>query len=129
MPWNLSIIVLISLTEIFLKILFGWIKISSHPLLERNSCIPTRTWISGNRSRHQGRVVLSTLSSTSVFLNHYLASLILYRISLKCSALYLAQYRITTPHLLASGDGSRSARIIGDVYVHPSAKVHPTAKV
>ncbi|KAL8132388.1 hypothetical protein AgCh_008037 [Apium graveolens] len=50
-------------------------------------------------------------------------------ISLKCSALYLAQYRITTPHLLASGDGSRSAKIIGDVYVHPSAKVHPTAKI
>ncbi|KDP31156.1 hypothetical protein JCGZ_11532 [Jatropha curcas] len=49
--------------------------------------------------------------------------------SLKCSALYLAQFRYTSPHLLASGDGSRSATIIGDVYIHPSAKVHPTAKI
>ncbi|CAD5183680.1 unnamed protein product [Musa acuminata subsp. malaccensis] len=50
-------------------------------------------------------------------------------ISIKCSALYLAQYRYTTPHLLASGDGTKSATIIGDVFIHPSAKVHPTAKV
>ncbi|KAF8378337.1 hypothetical protein HHK36_029676 [Tetracentron sinense] len=49
--------------------------------------------------------------------------------SLKCSALYLAQFRFTSPHLLASGDGTKSATIIGDVYVHPSAKVHPTAKI
>ncbi|GAB2289555.1 hypothetical protein Dimus_023865 [Dionaea muscipula] len=50
--------------------------------------------------------------------------------SLKCSGLYLAQYRVTSPHLLAaSGDGTRNATIIGDVYVHPSAKVHPTAKI
>ncbi|XP_050224498.1 uncharacterized protein LOC126674154 [Mercurialis annua] len=49
--------------------------------------------------------------------------------SLKCSALYLAQFRHTTPHLLASGDGSKSATIVGDVYIHPSAKVHPTAKI
>ncbi|KAI3409388.1 NTP_transferase domain-containing protein, partial [Psidium guajava] len=50
-------------------------------------------------------------------------------ISLKCSGLYLAQFRLTSPHLLASGDGTRSATVIGDVYVHPSAKVHPTAKI
>jgi hypothetical protein len=49
--------------------------------------------------------------------------------SLKCSGLYLAQFRLTSPHLLASGDGTKSATVIGDVYVHPSAKVHPTAKV
>lgn len=49
--------------------------------------------------------------------------------SLKCSALYLAQFRFTSPHLLASGDGTKGANIIGDVYIHPSAKVHPTAKI
>lgn len=49
--------------------------------------------------------------------------------SLKCSALYLAQFRSASPHLLASGDGTKSATVVGDVYVHPSAKVHPTAKV
>lgn len=52
-----------------------------------------------------------------------------YRMSLRCSALYLAQFRLTSPHLLAGGDGNKSATIIGDVYVHPSAKVHLTAKV
>ncbi|XP_038906239.1 mannose-1-phosphate guanyltransferase alpha-like isoform X3 [Benincasa hispida] len=49
--------------------------------------------------------------------------------SLKCSALYLAQFQLTSPHLLASGNGTKSATIIGDVYIHPSAKVHPTAKI
>ncbi|OAY30944.1 mannose-1-phosphate guanyltransferase alpha [Manihot esculenta] len=49
--------------------------------------------------------------------------------SVKCSALYLAQFRHTSPHLLAIGDGSKSATIVGDVYIHPSAKVHPTAKI
>ncbi|XP_058194191.1 uncharacterized protein LOC131310933 [Rhododendron vialii] len=49
--------------------------------------------------------------------------------ALKCSALYLAQYRCTSSHLLASGDGTNSASIIGDVYIHPSAKVHSTAKI
>ncbi|KAI4336084.1 hypothetical protein L6164_014658 [Bauhinia variegata] len=49
--------------------------------------------------------------------------------SLKCSVLYLSQFRHTTPHLLATGDGTKSAAIIGDVYIHPSAKVHPTAKI
>ena len=51
------------------------------------------------------------------------------RMSLKCSALYLSRYRFTSPNLLASGDGTKSATIIGDVYIHPSAKIHPTAKV
>uniref|UniRef100_A0A3Q7FQ28 Uncharacterized protein n=1 Tax=Solanum lycopersicum TaxID=4081 RepID=A0A3Q7FQ28_SOLLC len=49
--------------------------------------------------------------------------------SLKCSGLYLTQYSSTSPHLLASGDGSKTATISGDVYIHPSAKVHPTAKI
>ncbi|XP_058078078.1 uncharacterized protein LOC131226289 isoform X1 [Magnolia sinica] len=49
--------------------------------------------------------------------------------SLKCSALYLSQFRLTSPHFLASGDGTKNATIIGDVYVHPSAKVHATAKI
>lgn len=55
--------------------------------------------------------------------------LLLCRMSLKCSGLYLSQFRCTSPHLLASGDGTKSAHITGDVYIHPSAKVHPTAKV
>ncbi|OIW12418.1 hypothetical protein TanjilG_04167 [Lupinus angustifolius] len=49
--------------------------------------------------------------------------------SLKCSELYLAQFRYTSPHLLASGDGKRNSTIVGDVYIHPSAKVHPSAKI
>ncbi|XP_044484663.1 mannose-1-phosphate guanyltransferase alpha-B-like [Mangifera indica] len=49
--------------------------------------------------------------------------------SLKCSGLYLSQFRRTSPHVLASGDGTKNATIIGDVYVHPSAKVHQTAKI
>uniref|UniRef100_A0A6P3ZKV2 mannose-1-phosphate guanyltransferase alpha-like n=1 Tax=Ziziphus jujuba TaxID=326968 RepID=A0A6P3ZKV2_ZIZJJ len=49
--------------------------------------------------------------------------------SLKCSALYLAQFRFAYPHLLAGGDGIKSANIVGDVYIHPSAKVHPSAKI
>ncbi|KMZ57260.1 putative Mannose-1-phosphate guanyltransferase [Zostera marina] len=49
--------------------------------------------------------------------------------SLKCSSLYLSQFRSTSPHILASGDGSKCATIIGDVYIHPSAKVHTTAKI
>ncbi|KAI9120611.1 hypothetical protein K1719_007644 [Acacia pycnantha] len=50
-------------------------------------------------------------------------------ISLKCSELYLAQFRSTSPYLLASGDGKKNATIVGDVFIHPSAKVHPTAKI
>ncbi|KAE9612763.1 putative mannose-1-phosphate guanylyltransferase [Lupinus albus] len=49
--------------------------------------------------------------------------------SLKCSELYLAQFRYTSPHLLASGDGKKNSTIVGDVYIHPSAKVHPSAKI
>lgn len=49
--------------------------------------------------------------------------------SLKCSGLYLSQFRINSAHLLASGDGTKNATVVGNVYVHPSAKVHPTAKV
>ncbi|CAA0357563.1 unnamed protein product [Arabidopsis thaliana] len=50
--------------------------------------------------------------------------------SLKCSALYLSQFRETSPHILASGDGTnRKPNIIGDVYIHPSVKLHPTAKI
>ncbi|KZV17234.1 mannose-1-phosphate guanyltransferase alpha [Dorcoceras hygrometricum] len=48
--------------------------------------------------------------------------------SIKCSALYLAQFRCSSPHLLANGDGNKKAMVVGDVYIHPSAKVHPTAK-
>ncbi|CAF2140045.1 unnamed protein product [Brassica napus] len=49
--------------------------------------------------------------------------------SLRCSELYLSQFRLTSPHMLAIGDGTKSAIVIGDVYIHPSAKVHPTAKI
>ncbi|GAQ90945.1 GDP-mannose pyrophosphorylase [Klebsormidium nitens] len=49
--------------------------------------------------------------------------------ALRCSGLYLAQYRRTNPGLLASGDGPGKAAIVGDVYVHPSAKIHPSAKL
>ncbi|KAH0885809.1 hypothetical protein HID58_061905 [Brassica napus] len=50
--------------------------------------------------------------------------------SLKCSDLYLSQFRETSPHLLASGDGTnKKPMIVGDVYIHPSVKLHPTAKI
>lgn len=49
--------------------------------------------------------------------------------SIKCSSLYLSQFRYTAPHLLASGDGIKKSCIVGDVYIHPSAKVHPSAKI
>ncbi|CAH9090335.1 unnamed protein product [Cuscuta europaea] len=49
--------------------------------------------------------------------------------SLKCSGLYLSQFRCTSPHLLASGDGTKNASITGDVYIHPSAKVHLSSKI
>ncbi|KAI3937605.1 hypothetical protein MKW92_025280 [Papaver armeniacum] len=49
--------------------------------------------------------------------------------SLKCSSLYLSHLRFTSPQLLANGNGTTSATIVGDVYVHPSAKIHPTAKI
>lgn len=49
--------------------------------------------------------------------------------SIRCSLLYLAQYRVTMPELLATGDGKKSPTVIGDVFIHRSAKVHPTAKL
>ncbi|OWM65363.1 hypothetical protein CDL15_Pgr008953 [Punica granatum] len=49
--------------------------------------------------------------------------------SLKCSGLYLSQFRHTSPNILASGDGTKAPTISGDVYIHPSAKIHPTAKI
>nr|POE61316.1 mannose-1-phosphate guanyltransferase alpha-b [Quercus suber] len=49
--------------------------------------------------------------------------------SLKYYGLYLAQFRFTSPHLLAHGDGTKSAAITGYVYVHPSAKVYPSVKI
>ncbi|KAK6920764.1 Nucleotidyl transferase domain [Dillenia turbinata] len=49
--------------------------------------------------------------------------------SLKCSALYLAQFRHTSHHLLTSGNGTKSAAIIGDVYIHPSAKIGPNVSI
>ncbi|KAI3954064.1 hypothetical protein MKW98_017888 [Papaver atlanticum] len=49
--------------------------------------------------------------------------------SLKCSSLYLSHLRFTSPQLLANGNGTTSATIVGDVYVHPSAKIHSTAKI
>lgn len=50
-------------------------------------------------------------------------------ISLRCSALYLAQSRSISPNLLASGDDAKTSTIVGNVFIHPSAKVQPTAKV
>lgn len=55
--------------------------------------------------------------------------LMICRMSLKCSGLYLSQFRITAPDVLANGDGVKAPTIAGDVYIHPSAKIHPTAKV
>jgi mannose-1-phosphate guanylyltransferase len=49
--------------------------------------------------------------------------------SLRCSLLYLNQYRQTSPELLAVGDGTKSPTIVGDVFIHRSAKVHPSAKL
>ncbi|KAJ6970420.1 hypothetical protein NC653_034877 [Populus alba x Populus x berolinensis] len=49
--------------------------------------------------------------------------------SLKCSGLYLAQFRFTSPHLLAGGDGSKTATIVDDVYIHPSAKIGPNVSI
>lgn len=66
---------------------------------------------------------IHTMTMTSVAL--FFSS----RMSLRCSALYLAQFRHTCPHLLANGGVANGATIVGNVYIHPSAKVHPTAKV
>ncbi|KAI3826780.1 hypothetical protein L1987_00835 [Smallanthus sonchifolius] len=45
--------------------------------------------------------------------------------SLKCSTLYLAQFRHKSPGLLAYGDGTKNPTVVGDVCIHPSAKIHP----
>lgn len=60
---------------------------------------------------------------------HNFLTLEYFRMSLKCSALYLAQFRQKSPGILAYGDGTNNPTVVGDVYIHPSAKVHPTAKV
>lgn len=44
--------------------------------------------------------------------------------SIRCSSLYLEEYRRSNPGLLAKGKN-----IVGDVFIHPSAKIHSTAKV
>ncbi|KAL9231360.1 hypothetical protein vseg_006597 [Gypsophila vaccaria] len=49
--------------------------------------------------------------------------------SLKCSGLYLDLFRLSSHTLLACGGGTKNATIVGNVYIHPSAKVHPTAKL
>ncbi|GJP80677.1 hypothetical protein CLOP_g10880 [Closterium sp. NIES-67] len=49
-------------------------------------------------------------------------------LALRCSQLYLTYYRQTSPQLLAPSTPGGPA-IIGDCFIHPSAKVHPTAKV
>lgn len=50
--------------------------------------------------------------------------------ALRSSSLYLEQYRQVQPELLAKpGDGKKTPSIVGDVYIHPSAKVHPSAKL
>lgn len=92
-----------------------------------------RPWTFGSRSRLQGMLKYVTFCSFC-YIGYYLLSSIIRRrfsmfrrMSLKCSALYLSQFRHNSPDLLATG--TRSLTIVGDVYVHPSAKVHPTAKV
>ncbi|KAL0385024.1 UNVERIFIED_CONTAM: Mannose-1-phosphate guanyltransferase alpha [Sesamum radiatum] len=40
-----------------------------------------------------------------------------------------SRFRLSSPHLLASGDGTKKATVTGNVYIHPSTKVHPTAKI
>jgi hypothetical protein len=48
----------------------------------------------------------------------------------KCSQHLLDLMKSTQPQVLAkSGDGKTAPQIIGNVMIHPSAKVHPTAKV
>ena len=96
--------------------------------------------ISGNRSRRLGMLVIFNILvsqakcrpllkiGTYISLN-YFHVFNLDSMSLKCSGLYLAQFRQISPNLLASGDGKKNAMIVGDVYIHPSAKVHPAAKV
>ena len=42
---------------------------------------------------------------------------------------YMNIYKRTHPNRLASNHGEGSAAIVGEVIIHPSANVHPTAKV
>ena len=49
-------------------------------------------------------------------------------LSLKASENYLSLYHTTNPALLAQ-NGGVTGLVKGDVFVHPSAKVAPTAKV
>ena len=49
-------------------------------------------------------------------------------LSLKASENYLSLYHTTNPTLLAQSGGVTGS-VKGDVFVHPSAKVSPTAKV
>eukprot|EP00475_Leptophrys_vorax_P008459 TRINITY_DN15490_c0_g3_i1.p1 TRINITY_DN15490_c0_g3~~TRINITY_DN15490_c0_g3_i1.p1 ORF type:complete len:392 (+),score=26.07 TRINITY_DN15490_c0_g3_i1:123-1298(+) len=49
-------------------------------------------------------------------------------LALRCSQLYLTSYRQTAPQLLAAS-AAGGPTIVGDVYLHPSAKVHASAKL
>ncbi|GKC57268.1 hypothetical protein Tco_1084866 [Tanacetum coccineum] len=44
-------------------------------------------------------------------------------------SLYLAQFWYTSSGLLASSNGTKSPTVVGDVYIYPSAKVHPITKI
>lgn len=55
-------------------------------------------------------------------------AVVLCRLSLKASENYLSLYHSTNPALLAQ-NGGLTGLVKGDVFVHPSAKVAPTAKV
>lgn len=123
----------ICLAGVFLQILCDWIKISYRLLQGRSNCIHMKPWTSGNKSKLQGQWNIQNFcSSTTLPIIWQLTITTVFtfrRMSLRCSALYLAQFQFTSPNLLASGDGNKSPMISGDVYIHPSAKVHPTAKV
>ncbi|KAL3818657.1 hypothetical protein ACJIZ3_004562 [Penstemon smallii] len=47
--------------------------------------------------------------------------------SLKCSGLYLAQFRFTAPHLLANGDGTKKATVSGDI--GPNVSISANARI
>eukprot|EP00270_Netrium_digitus_P019450 TRINITY_DN766_c0_g1_i2.p1 TRINITY_DN766_c0_g1~~TRINITY_DN766_c0_g1_i2.p1 ORF type:complete len:412 (-),score=117.95 TRINITY_DN766_c0_g1_i2:223-1458(-) len=48
--------------------------------------------------------------------------------SIKCAALYLEYYKLAQPTLLYSG-GEGKPSVVGNVFVHPSAKIHSSAKI
>lgn len=81
---------------------------------------------SGGELRTELRRVRYLLSSSSRHCAQLLR--LLCRFALKSSGLYLSHYRSTNPDSLAS-PGEGKPAIKGDVYVHFSTKVHPTAKV